>query len=192
MRRNAVQTLLSSGRFAVIKGNEGEMQTVLSSGSASASASATQPQQRGVDSSATLSLAQKAVLARGIARRHRGCVAVVTGAADVLSDGRRVLRVDNGHAWLGGITGAGCTLGTTLSAVLAAWPGDPLLAAAAGVVMFGVAAEMAAGRAEVRGPGTFVPAFIDELYAIRVATAGGDLRWLTMAKVAVVEVEDTS
>ena len=63
------------------------------------------------------------------------------------------------------------------------WPLVFLIAAVAGTAMFGVAAEMAAGRTEVRGPGTYVPAFLDELYAIRKATVEGDMRWLTMVKI---------
>jgi thiamine-phosphate diphosphorylase/hydroxyethylthiazole kinase len=110
----------------------------------------------------------------------------MTGVTDILSDGVHTFRVDNGHEYLGMITGTGCTLGTTISAMVAAHTGDrssKLIAAVAGTAMFGVAAEMAAGRPEVRGPGTFVPAFLDELYAIRKATAEGDMRWLTMVKI---------
>lgn len=73
--------------------------------------------------------------------------------------------------------------------MVAAYDTDPLLAAVAGTVMFGLAAELAAGRSEIRGPGTFVPAFLDELHIVRKSTAQGDLRWLTMAKVQAVEVE---
>lgn len=107
----------------------------------------------------------------------------MTGVTDILSDGVHTFRVDNGHEYLGMITGTGCTLGTTISAMVAAHTGNKLIAAVAGTTMFGVAAEMAAGRSEVRGPGTFVPAFLDELYAIRKATADGDMRWLTMVKI---------
>lgn len=89
------------------------------------------------------------------------------------------------------VTGTGCTLGTTVSAMVAAYPGDKLVAAVAGTAMFGVAAEMAAQRADVKGPGTFVPAFLDELYGIRKSTAEGDMRWLTMVKIRAVEVEES-
>ncbi len=145
--------------------------------------------QRGVDSTSQLTLAQRARLVRDVARRHR-CVALVTGATDVVSDGRRVVRVDNGHELLGMITGSGCTLGTAVSAMVCSPVGaaDPLAATVAAAVMFGVASEMAAERSEVRGPGTFVPAFLDELYGIRKATAAGDLRWLVLAKVQAVDV----
>ncbi|KAL6356190.1 hypothetical protein LRP88_09781 [Fusarium phalaenopsidis] len=172
-------SLLDAGHFTVIKGNEGEIQTV-------AGATITQ---RGVDSTSSLTLAQKASLVRSIAKTRRNVV-LLTGAVDLVSDGSRTLAISNGHPYLGEVTGTGCTLGTTVSAMVAAYGADPLLAAVAGTVMFGLAAEFAAERSEVRGPGTFVPAFLDELYAIRKATGNGDLRWLTMAKVKAVEAAD--
>ncbi|KAF4984685.1 hypothetical protein FZEAL_169, partial [Fusarium zealandicum] len=178
VRRNAVKTLLDAGYFTVIKGNEGEIQTV-------AGAIITQ---RGVDSTSSLTLAQKASLVRSIALRRRAVV-LLTGATDLVSDGSRTLAISNGHPYLGEITGTGCTLGTTVSAMVAVHEADPLLAAVAGTVMFGLAAELAADRSEVRGPGTFVPTFLDELYGIRQATAKGDLRWLSMAKVQAIEAE---
>ncbi|KAH6998687.1 Hydroxyethylthiazole kinase family-domain-containing protein [Ilyonectria sp. MPI-CAGE-AT-0026] len=179
VRRNAVKTLLEAGHFTIIKGNEGEIQTV-------AGASILQ---RGVDSTSSLTLAEKASLVSSLARRL-GNVVILTGVTDLLSDGHRTLRIDNGHPLLAAVTGTGCTLGTTVSAMVAAHTADPLLAAAAGTVLFGLAAELAAARSEVRGPGTFVPAFLDELYTIRKATGEGDFRWLTMAKVQAVEVHE--
>lgn len=125
---------------------------------------------------------------------YRRNVVILTGAVDLISDGTRTLAISNGHPYLGEVTGTGCTLGTTVSAMVAAYDTDPLLAAVAGTVMFGLAAELAAKRPEVRGPGTFVPAFLDELYAIRKSTASGDLMWLSMAQVKAVEVnvDDTA
>lgn len=179
VRRSAVKTLLSSGHFTIIKGNEGELQTL--SGSSLV--------QKGVDSSHTLTLPQRALLARTLARDY-STIVLLTGATDILSDGQRTFRVDNGHEFLGMITGTGCTLGTTVSAAVAAYPGDKLVAAVAATCLFGVAAEMAAARQEVRGPGTFVPTFLDELYLIRKASQERDMRWLTMVKVKAVEVEE--
>lgn len=185
VRRAAVKTLLAAGHFSVIKGNEGEIQTVHG---------ATNVQQRGVDSASSLSLAQKASLVKSLARSRGGnnnnVVVLMTGVTDVLSDGTRTFRVDNGHELLAQVTGTGCSLGTAISAAVAAFPSDPLLAAVAATVMYGVAAEMAAARPEVRGPGSFVPTFLDELYAIRKSTAAGDLRWTTMAKVEAISVLD--
>lgn len=41
--------------------------------------------------------------------------------------------------------------------------GDMLIATAAGTLALTVASQQAASREEVRGPGTFLPALIDEL-----------------------------
>lgn len=174
-----MQTLIASGTFAVIKGNQSEIQTVHG-------ASVTQ---RGVDSSSSLTVPQRARLVRSLARQRR-CVVLLTGPTDLISDGRRTLRVDNGHGYLGMVTGTGCTLGTTVSAMVAAYEQDALVATVAGTVMFGLAAEMAAQRDHVRGPGSFVPAFLDELFGIRKATMQGDSTWLALAKVAAVDVAD--
>ncbi|PTB64337.1 TMP-TENI-domain-containing protein [Trichoderma citrinoviride] len=185
IRRAAVKTLLSSGRFTIIKGNEREIHTVAGDSSTV---------QRGVDSSSSLTVPQRAALARSVAR-STGAVVVVTGKTDVVSDGVRALRVDNGHEFLGRVTGTGCTLGTTLSAMAAAFRGreqDRLLAVVAGLVLFEVAAERAGVRSDVRGPGTFVPAFLDELSALREETVGGDVKWLAGAKVEAVEVVEES
>lgn len=43
--------------------------------------------------------------------------------------------------------------------------------------MYEIAAENAASKDYVRGPGSFAPAFIDELYAIRQAALKGDHGW---------------
>ncbi|KAF8855878.1 TMP-TENI-domain-containing protein [Acephala macrosclerotiorum] len=179
VRRNAVKTLLAAGYFDVVKGNEGEIKTVFGS----------VVQQRGVDSGAsTSSDIEKATLVRDLAIRERNVI-VMTGATDFISDGERTFAVSNGHELLGRITGSGCVLGTIISITLAVSREDKLLAALAGLLHYEIAAEIAAEREDVRGPGTFVPALIDELYNIQKATAGGDVKWLERAKVKVADVK---
>ncbi|GJC95396.1 Hydroxyethylthiazole kinase [Colletotrichum higginsianum IMI 349063] len=180
VRKAAVKTILAGGYLDLIKGNEGEVSTVYGQ--------AALEQQKGVDSSSTLSHAQKATLVRDLARRERNVV-LLTGVTDYVSDGDRTFAVDNGHELLGQITGTGCVLGTTVSAMLAAWEDDRLLAVLAGLLHFEIAAERAAVRGDVQGPGTFVPAFIDELARIRRLTVEGDLQWLSGAKVKAINVE---
>ncbi|KAK4106556.1 TMP-TENI-domain-containing protein [Parathielavia hyrcaniae] len=174
LRRAAVQTIMSSGYLDVIKGNEGEIKTIFGGST---------EQQRGVDSSTTLDASQKAKLVRELAAREK-CVVVMTGKTDFVSDGDRTFAIDNGHEYLGLVTGTGCTLGTAISAAVASRQYDRLAAVTAAILHFEIAAELAAARPEVRGPGTFVPAFLDELYRIRLATASNDLSWLARAKVS--------
>jgi len=169
-RRNAVKKLMAGGYFDVIKGNENEIKTVAgTSGS---------EQQRGVDSGAsTLSMEQKTKLVRDLARQERNVV-VMTGKQDVVSDGYRTHIISNGHKYLGDITGSGCCLGTAIASFLAVFKEDRLLATIAAMLMFEIASERAAKESNtVQGPGTFVPAFLDELYSIRESSIA-QTNWL--------------
>lgn len=159
---------MANGYLDVIKGNEGEIKTIFGVG---------QEQQRGVDSSSTLDDARKVDLVRELAAREKNVV-VMTGKTDFVSDGTRTLGISNGHRYLGLVTGTGCTLGTVISAAIATRQTDRFLAVVAAMLHFEIAAEIAAERPDVKGPGTFVPAFLDELYRIREATANGDVSWL--------------
>ena len=177
-RREGVRALLAGGYFDLIKGNEGEIRTVAGAGDV---------KQRGVDSgAAALDLTQRVALVQRLARREMNVI-LLTGKTDVLSDGSRTVAIENGHPLLGEITGSGCTLGTTVASVLAVEREDKLLAAVAGVLLFEIAAERAAARPEVRGPGTFVPAFLDELYNIREESVKGEMGWIEGAKVQILE-----
>lgn len=179
VRRGTVSTLMAAGYFDVIKGNEGEIKTVFG----------TAVQQRGVDSGVSTSSAlEKATLVRDLATRER-TVVVMTGAIDYISDGERTFAVSNGHELLGKITGSGCILGTIISVMLAVCKEDKLLAALAGLLHYEIAAEIACQREDVMGPGTFVPALIDELYNLQKGTSKGNVNWLESAKVEAVEFQ---
>ena len=181
LRREAVKTLLTNCHFDVIKGNENEIRVLLGDIST---------QQKGVDSGASGSSdLDKAMLARTLAKRERNIV-VLTGKTDYISDGARTYTVKNGSEYLGHVTGTGCCLGTTVAACLAAHREDQLLAALSGMLMYEIASEQASKRDDVKGPGTFVPAFIDELYAISKLAEQSDGSWLAQAKVSVVDFKE--
>ncbi|KAI8942083.1 hypothetical protein NX059_000181 [Plenodomus lindquistii] len=188
VRRAAVGTLMRAGYFTLIKGNEREiLQVATASGFSVREGEGAAGQQRGVDSGdALFTLQQRASVVKALAARERNVV-LMTGKVDVVSDGVRTYGIANGHKYLGRITGSGCTLGTTLSAYLAANREDPLGAAVAGILHYEIAAEEAARREDVRGPGTFVPAFLDELYNVGVAIAEGKRNWEDVAKVECIK-----
>lgn len=167
-RRQGVRDLMAGGYFDIIKGNEGEIRTV---------SGATGVKQRGVDSGASqLHMEDRIRLVQTTAARERNII-LMTGKDDVISDGERTVIVQNGHEYLGEITGSGCALGTTIASVMAVEREDKLLAALAGLLMYEIAAERAADRSDVKGPGTFVPAFIDELYHIRTESLSDNPSW---------------
>lgn len=176
-RREGVQALMAGGYFDVIKGNEGEIRTV---------AGVEGVKQHGVDSGASqLSLEERVKLVKGVAAREKNVV-LMTGTVDVISDGERTYTIANGHEYLGEITGSGCTLGTTIASAMAVEREDKLLAAVSGILLYEIAAERAACSGHVRGPSSFIPAFIDELYALRQASVRGDGSWAEMSKIASV------
>ncbi|KAH9083751.1 thiamine biosynthetic bifunctional enzyme [Lactarius deliciosus] len=163
-RRATAAKLLDAWQPTVIKGNAAEIGALAASNEVKA---------QGVDSIGGFANASGVV--RSLARNHR-CIVLLSGPIDYLSDGSTVIRMSNGHELLGQITGAGCVLGTTISTFCGAASmaasaiskgalvqGDMLLATAAGTLALTIAAQRAASREEVRGPGTFLPALIDEL-----------------------------
>jgi len=112
-----------------------------------------------------------------------GCIVLLSGPTDYLSDGSTVIRLSNGHELLGQITGSGCVLGTAITAFCGAASmetsdsqegslvkGDMFLAAAAGTLALTIAAQHAAAQKEVCGPGTFLPALIDALAMLMPTT----------------------
>ncbi|KGY15062.1 hydroxyethylthiazole kinase [Paracoccidioides brasiliensis Pb03] len=158
IRRRAVKQLLAGGYFDVIKGNESELIQVYGK---------TPGRQVGVDSGPSLlSRREKAKLVRDLARRERNVV-LLTGRVDYLSDGERVLAIGNGHELLGQITGTGCIIGTMAASFLAVHRNDKLLAVLSSLLLLEIAGERAAARDGINGPGTFLPALIDELFALK-------------------------
>ena len=100
---------------------------------------------------------------------EQGTALVVTGAEDEIVYSGRTVRLSNGDPMLAQVTATGCALGAVLAACLAVET-DPLLAAASGVSIFNIAAELAADRS--RGPGSLVPELLDSLHLL----TGEDLR----------------
>ena len=164
----------------MLKGNRSEILSCLPGGSA--------VQQRGVDSAeGEVNVKELASAIRELSNLQKNIV-MVTGKTDYVTAGGHVYAVSNGHEYLGMVTGTGCCLGTTISAMVAAYPQNKLGAVIAGVLLYNIAAEITAERDDVKGPGSFVPAFLDELYNVRIATTKGDVSWLQRAKVSIVDI----
>ncbi|OCH93095.1 TMP-TENI-domain-containing protein, partial [Obba rivulosa] len=169
-RRESANTLLNTWQATVIKGNAGEL---------AALGNSSEVQAKGVDSVGQ-GFADPAAFVRNLACKER-CIIVLTGVTDWVSDGTTVVKLSNGHPLLGDITGSGCMVGTSVATFCAGASltaaatrssdqedgvlarGDMLAAAVGGVLAITIASEIAAARPDVKGSGTFLPAFIDEL-----------------------------
>jgi hydroxyethylthiazole kinase len=157
-RTRTALALLDDLEIGVVRGNLGEI----------AALAGRQGMVRGVESAA--SGVDPQAMAGALARRW-GVVVAMTGARDIVTDGRRMLGVENGHPWLSTVTGTGC-MATTAVAAFVAVEADGLLAAAAALACFGLAAQKAAGgtavgrrgKAGTFGPASFKVALLDCLY----------------------------
>ncbi len=154
LRTDSSHRLMRELKIAILRGNAGEVGVVAGSGGTV----------RGVESMGAAG--DVAILAKASAQRF-GLVAAITGKRDTISDGKRLGLVDNGHVLLASVTGTGCSA-TTAVACFAAVEPDGVLAATAGLVCVGIAAEIAAKKAG--GPGTFVPLWIDALFGLDLGT----------------------
>jgi len=172
LRKKVSGRFLSECEFTVIKGNAGEILGLAGKGGKS----------RGVDSVGNEAEAVAAQAVKELALKHK-CVVGMTGAIDYVSDGHRVIALENGHELMASITGSGCMATTVVGCFTAVEPTDILLATVAALTTLNIASELAASRADVQGPGTFRAALIDELYKLSKApetvTSAAKIRWIS-------------
>jgi len=93
-------------------------------------------------------------------------VAACTGAVDFVTSGAKRARIANGHAHMAQVTGIGCAE-TALIAAFVSVEDDEFMAAVAGLLVMGIAGELAAQSAN--GPGSFSPMLIDSIAALDAA-----------------------
>ena len=152
-RTETARCLLDELEITILKGNAGEIGVLAGADG----------KVRGVDS-AGLS-GDPVAIAKAFAARA-GITVVVSGVTDIVTDGKRVLLVENGHKMMGGISGTGC-MAASVTGAFAAESNDPVLAATAALAAFGIAGERAAAIA--LGPYSFKVALFDELAGLKPA-----------------------
>jgi hydroxyethylthiazole kinase len=150
LRTGSARRIIAEVRPAVIRGNASEVLSLRDADSRT----------RGVDSRHTVEDASAAATALA---GELGATLAVTGPVDLITDGSRTLRVENGHALMARVTGTGCAATAAIGAFLAVDP-DPLAAAATALAYFGLAGEVAARGASA--PGSFMIALLDALYSV--------------------------
>jgi hydroxyethylthiazole kinase len=147
LRSESARRLLSELKISIIRGNLAELATL----------AGFEAKISGVDSHETGTNPE--AVARTLAQKN-SCVAAITGAIDVVSDGPRLARISNGHAMMARVTGTGC-MSTSVTACFAAVERDHFLATTAALSAFGLAGEIAARNSH--GPGTFHAQLYDAL-----------------------------
>jgi hydroxyethylthiazole kinase len=140
--------LLQNLRIGVLRGNSGEIGALSGTGG----------EVKGVESIGSIKNPES--VAQALSKKY-GCVVAISGKRDIIADGKNVYYVDNGHELLTTLTGTGC-MATSVIGAFCAVEKDYVLAAACGLAVYGLAAELAAKKA--KGPGSFKVAFFDAVY----------------------------
>ncbi len=95
--------------------------------------------------------------------RERSTVVGLTGDPDIVTDGARTVSISNGDPLMAKVTAMGCAASALVAACLAV-ESDAWQATAAGLIVIGVAGELAAVAAP--GPGTLTIGILDALYGL--------------------------
>jgi hydroxyethylthiazole kinase len=150
LRTESARKILSQTRVSVLRGNASEILSLQDDNSRTKGVDAV----HGVDEAARTA---------GILAAELGSTLAITGPVDLITDGRRVVRVANGHPLMASVTGTGCTATAAVGAFLAVDP-DPVGAAATALAFFGLAGEVAGASATA--PGSFMIKMLDALFTI--------------------------
>ncbi len=152
-RERLVENLLSNVKFTVIKGNLAEIKTI---------AGIKNENNKGVDSIEEFE--NTSFLAKELAIKL-GSVIVVTGKEDIVSDGKRVNIIKNGTSILRKVTGTGCMTASLIGTTCGAYREDSFEGATLGVVLMGIAGELAEKSLTAEeGSGTFRTKIIDNIF----------------------------
>jgi hydroxyethylthiazole kinase len=150
LRTDSSLRLLDELSISVLKGNAGEIGVLAGA----------EGKVRGVDSHGLNG--DPVVVARDFAKKM-GITVAISGVTDIVTDGKIVLLVENGHPLMGSISGTGC-MAASVTGAFTAVSGDPVRATAAAFAAFGIAGERAAEGA--RGPMSFKTALFDNLASL--------------------------
>lgn len=154
LRNETAARILDEVQITVLRGNISEVRFL----------AGLQSETKGVDASESdLQNSDDAqAVAKALAARL-DCVAAITGAVDVVSDGERVVCIENGHPMLSNLTGTGCMCSSLIGCFCGAAANQPLQAAAAALMCMGIAGEIAYERAGRQGNGSFRMALHDAM-----------------------------
>lgn len=96
--------------------------------------------------------------------RTSGSVIAVSGAIDIVTDGKRVIGVQNGVPMLQKITASGCSVTALIAAFVAIDPLHVVEATACALSIFGLSGEI--GMEIAKGPASLRMHLIDSLYGL--------------------------
>jgi len=166
LRNDTAASITGEIKLSVIRGNISEIKYIAGLSSQTKGVDASDSDIAGAGGGGAFGAGQ---IAQTLARKL-GCVVVISGAVDAISDDKKILFVENGHPMLGNLTGTGCMCSSLIGSFCGAAPEEPFAAAAAAMMCMGIAGELAYESAGQRGNGSFRAALHDAISRMDAAT----------------------
>lgn len=153
-RNSVAQRLLKEVKVNIIRGNISEVKFI----------GGLKSNNKGVDASESdmnIEIEDEIKIAKDIARKLN-CTVAITGATDIISDGKRTAVLNNGTKMLANVTGTGC-MTTALTGAFCGGGSDYFIAAISGVISMGIAGEISEEKNGEVGLGSFHIGIIDAI-----------------------------
>lgn len=151
LRKDFASELLHSGAVTVIKGNYSEINALYHKAYSSS----------GVDADKSLDTAFVSKVAVQLATEHKTIV-LASGKTDIVTDGNRLIFLNNGTPQLSRVTGTGCMLGALCASFLSAKADMDAIVTAS--CAFGICGELSKTN---KGNATFMLNLIDRLSILK-------------------------
>lgn len=148
LRNETAGKLLETIDFAVIKGNSSEIRALYNNTRTTGGVDVQEEDIITDDTlDSTIAFSKKAAL-------KFNSVVAMTGAIDIITDGKKVALCRNGHPLMAKITGTGCMLGSMIATYCGGQPNKVFEAAVHAITHMGLAGEIAGEKVLKRGEGT--------------------------------------
>lgn len=166
LRRDAAKLLLQEVQFAAIRGNASEIRHLAGQNAAGSGVDVGE-----ADAVTAENLPQAMEMVRRLAA-ETGSVIALSGALDIISDGKQTALLENGCPMMSRITGSGCMLTALIGAFCGALPQEPFLATCTAIAAMGIAGESAEELRLQKGTGnaTFRTDLIDHIFLLTEET----------------------
>ena len=161
LRNKTASQLIDKVKLSVLRGNISEIKSI----------AGMKAEIQGVDASESdvTSKSSAGQIAKALAKKL-GCVVVISGNVDTISDGERIAYVENGVAMLGNLTGTGCMCSSLIGSLCGAVADRPFEAAVCAMLCMGIAGEQAYQKAGQLGNGSFYISLLDAVSLINADT----------------------
>lgn len=149
LRNKTVNTLVESIKFSVIKGNMSEIKGMYTN---CHNAGGVDVQKEDLIDSSNIDTAVD--FAKRVSEKF-DCIVAITGAIDIVSDGKRTILIKNGHPMMSKITGTGCMTGSIIGTYCGANPNSMFDASVMAIAVMGLSGEKAFEKVTKNNEGTY-------------------------------------